>query len=150
MKRTPHPASGALRNLMPVAQKDPMGCGIACVAFICGTPYNSGKRLFSIHDGTRPDCFCRDITAALAKAGKAYGWRRTSRGRTRYAEGSMVFIMRSNRFPAGHFLVRRSGMWMDPWLNLDAANPDIGKARAGFRKRLPGKASYYIFPINQD
>jgi len=133
-----------------VAQEDPMGCGIACVAFICGVPYKSGKCLFNRHDGTKPDCFCPDIVDALQKSGRAYNWSRIRGKRIHFIDGSIVFIRRSRTFPAGHFLVRWKGKWMDPWLNLDATCPDLSRAKAGFRKRLPGKASYYIFPIKPD
>ncbi|MFH0884346.1 MAG: hypothetical protein V1861_01395 [Candidatus Micrarchaeota archaeon] len=126
----------------PVAQEDPMGCGIACVAFICAVSYKSAKHLFDMHNDTKPGCYCPDIVNALQNAGRAYRWRRIGGRRIRYIDRSIIFIKRSRSFPAGHFLARWKGVWMDPWINLDASNPGVGNARAGFRKRLPGMASY--------
>jgi len=83
--------------------------------------------------------YCRDIVQALAKAGKQYSFRRIRR-KTHYPKNSIVFIARSKRYPAGHFLVRVN-RWMDPWMNF----PSIKEVRAGFRKRLPGKSVYLIF-----
>jgi hypothetical protein len=135
-------------RLKSVAQEDAFGCGIACVAFVCGISYEDAKALFQKHEGTKPDCYCPDVVAALSKAGRRYSWRRIVR-RPRYKDGSIIFVAKSRRLPAGHYLVRWKGRWMDPWKNLDISDPRIRKARAGFRKRLPGKASYYVFQSNQ-
>lgn len=131
----------------PVVQEDLMGCGIACVAFICGVGYQAAKRRYfrGLGDADRRGYLCRDMVAALAREGKRYSSKYLKR-RMRYPEGTIVFIRRSKRYPAGHYLVRAGDAWMDPWLNLDSAACAIDKARSGFRRRLPGRAIHAIVP----
>ncbi|MFH1400687.1 MAG: hypothetical protein ABIH41_04145, partial [Nanoarchaeota archaeon] len=57
--------------------------------------------------------------------------------------GTIVFIKPSDRYPAGHYLLRVASGWMDPWINL----PSVAPARAGIRKRLPGAAQWVLFRI---
>ncbi|MEM0476561.1 MAG: hypothetical protein QW367_02905 [Candidatus Aenigmatarchaeota archaeon] len=61
-----------------------------------------------------------------------------------YQEGTIVFIKRNKKYPYGHYLVRYKNLWMDPWINL-LKEKRMEKAKAGFRKRLPGKPIYAIF-----
>ncbi len=127
----------------PVAQEDPMGCGIACVASLCGISYQKAKKLFDKpQNAVSIGYFCRDIVRALGKTGKRYSFRRIKR-KTHYPENSIVFIAYSKRYPAGHFLARAENSWMDPWIDF----PSIKNVRAGFRNRLPGKAEYLVFPL---
>ena len=131
--------------MMAVAQEDPMGCGISCVASLCGISYQKAKKLFDKpQNAVSIGFFCRDIVRALAKAGRRYSFRHIKR-KTRYPENSIVFISYSKRYPAGHFLVRAENRWMDPWMDF----PSIKDVRAGFRKRLPGKAEYLVFPLEK-
>jgi len=34
--------------------------------------------------------------------------------------------------------------WMDPWINFDSNNINLETAKAGFRKRIPGKIIYAV------
>ncbi len=130
----------------PVTQEHLMGCGIACVAFVCGITYRFAKRHFrGLGDTDSRGYMCRDMVIALGRAGKSYASRHLKR-RMRYPEGTLVFIRRSKRYPAGHYLAKSKRGWMDPWLNFDSSTADIRHARSGFRKRLPGKAIYAIAP----
>lgn len=130
-----------------VPQEDLMGCGIACVASILGISYAKSKSLFDRHDGTRPDCYCPDIVRALERGGTGYNWREIRNGeRVDYVPGSIVFVAASKHLPVGHFLVCTGSGWMDSWINLDISAPDIKGAKAGYRKCLPGRATYYIHP----
>lgn len=128
-----------------VAQEDQMGCGIACAASLCGISYNKAKKLFDKPQNAESiGYFCRDIVRALGKTDKQYSFRRIKR-KIHYPENSIVFIAYSKRYPAGHFLVRANNRWMDPWIDF----PSIKDVHAGFRKRLPGKCIYLIFPIEK-
>ncbi len=130
------------KSAKPVAQEDAMGCGIACVAFVCGTSYGRTRKYFDKPcNAWSAGYWCKDIVHAFARVGKIYAWRRLRR-RTAYPEGSIVFIARSKRYRMGHYLARVGRDWMDPWMNF----PSIKNVRAGFRRRLPGRAAYLIYP----
>jgi hypothetical protein len=135
-------------SIRPVKQLHSMGCGAACVAFIANRSYTitvkylgeskaqtSGFRLRELTDGLQH--FGLDYVPHHAQINK-----RRRLPNTIYDEGTIVFIEKSERYPYGHYLVRVSNGWMDPWINI--RSHDISLARAGFRKRLPGKPKWMI------
>lgn len=61
-----------------------------------------------------------------------------------YQNKTIVFIRRSSFYPVGHYLIRYNKFWMDPWINF-LKEKEVKKAKAGFRKKLPGKPIYGIF-----
>ena len=64
-----------------------------------------------------------------------------------YSPGVIVFIARSKQYPNGHFLSRVEKGWMDPWINFSKVNlMSMSEAKAGIRKRLPGRPIYAILP----
>ena len=137
--------------MKPVVQKHSLGCGVACVAFVLGKSYDEAMPLFpqgSKKAGTI-GFLCREIAKALEKAGKNYEYRYIKpRVRRRiYENGTIVFIKKSKKYPAGHYLARATGKWMDPWINF-GKEKDFEKARAGVRKRLPGKPIYAILSVH--
>ncbi len=131
---------------LPITQEDSYGCGIACVAFICGVSYKAAKHNYfeGKKAGTR-GYLCKDLVYALSITKKKYKYSYIKR-RTSFKENTIVFIKRSKRYPIGHYLVRVKNSWMDPWLNFDATKPEIKKAKSGFRKKLPDRAIYKISP----
>lgn len=59
--------------IQKVAQEDAMGCGLACVASVCGLSYARTKgTLFRNIGDIRRGFYCRELVRALARAGKAY------------------------------------------------------------------------------
>ena len=62
-----------------------------------------------------------------------------------YQPNAIVYVKKSKKYPAGHYLCRLGHKWMDPWINFP--DRDI---QAGFRRRLPGKPVYVIFPKDTD
>ena len=65
-----------------------------------------------------------------------------------YQPNAIVYVKKSKKYPAGHYLCRLGYIgykWMDPWINFP--DRDI---QAGFRRRLPGKPVYVIFPKDTD
>lgn len=135
--------------MQPVKQEDSFGCAVACVAFVLNVKYGKAIELF-INGKERakdlPDFYCREIVKVLKNTGLDYQHKyvKTKIRKKIYAENSIVFIKRSKKYRYGHYLVRYRNMWMDSWINL----PDR-KIKAGFRKRLPGKALYVICNFKQ-
>ncbi|MCL5970876.1 MAG: hypothetical protein M1450_05270 [Patescibacteria group bacterium] len=133
--------------MKPVKQDDDFGCAVACVAFVLNTRYSNAIKFF--RNGKKraeriPNFYCRELVEILNNAGLNYQYKRFKPKIRRkiHKEKSIVFIRRSKKYRYGHYLVRFNNLWMDPWINL----PDR-KIKAGFRKRLPGKAIYAILKI---
>lgn len=130
-----------------ITQKDSMGCGIACIAFILGDDYESAKKYFKdLGDANKNGFLCRDLVLVLAKKGYKYDYHYLKR-RIKFNEGTIVFVKRSKRYPEGHYLVKTKRGWMDPWINFNPHSIELKKAKSGFRKKLPGKATYIVAPI---
>ena len=131
-----------------ITQKDNLGCSVACVAFVCKKSYYFTKKKYftNLGEANKTGFLCKDIVTALKKAGKNYDYRYIKRNK-KYKKSSIVFIKRSKKYPEGHFLTYTGKNWMDPWINFNIKNPEVKKAKAGFRKKLPGKAIYEIFPM---
>lgn len=130
-----------------IVQKDPYGCGIACVAFILNKEYFETLNLTK--DGSfkakNSGFSCKDLVMILRKEQKEYRYKyiSTKLKKKIYNNYTIVFIKRSKRYPSGHYLCRYNKQWMDPWLNFQV-NLNINKAKSGFRKRLPSKPIYMI------
>ena len=130
-----------MKNISAVEQEDPMGCGIACVAVATGKKYNEAKELFleKKHAKAR-GYYCREIVAALNKAGLNYGYKKRRGSGIRYETGTIVFVRRCAKYPRGHFLIKIGKVWVDSWVNFPKY-----PIRGGFHKKLPGYAQYIIF-----
>tara|TARA_Y100000310_G_scaffold339045_1_gene430497 strand:+ start:145 stop:549 length:405 start_codon:yes stop_codon:yes gene_type:complete len=131
-----------------IVQEDSLGCSVACVASITKKTYKYTKRKYfkNSNSAKTKGYICKEIVGALEKAGLVYKYKYLKK-RMKYKVGTIVFVKRSKRYPAGHFLVKTRRGWMDPWYNFDAKSPDAKRANAGYRKRLPGRAIYAIYPI---
>ena len=131
--------------MKPIKQEHSYGCCIACLAFILQTDYKTV--LNSIKGGAYKaeniGFFCRNLTMILNSKGHKYKWKYLKpRIRKRiYSTNVIVFIKRSKKYPAGHYLVRHEDKWMDSWINF----PNL-PIKAGFRRRLSEKAIYAIIP----
>jgi hypothetical protein len=132
----------------PVTQEHDYGCGVACVAFVTGVPYQQVVNLLNRNKTTSQGFLCKDLVVVLDNLGYPYNFKYLKpRLRIKiYREGTIIFIKRSKQYPAGHYLVRYEDQWMDPWINLPFSK-NIELARSGFRKRLPGKPIYAILPL---
>lgn len=128
-----------------ITQEHNYGCGIACVAFVAECSYQKVTKDMGIDAAQNYGFWCKELTAELTKFGLNYIYRylKPAIKKDIYAEGSIVFIERSKKYPAGHYLARHKGQWMDPWINF-INNQDIQAADSGFRKRLPGRPIYLI------
>jgi hypothetical protein len=102
----------------PVPQQEPMGCAISAVAAVLGCSYYEAKQWFDGLSGDAESYGYKliSIKAALRRAGRKYVWcaHSATRGREKFARGSIVLI---RMFPADkdcHFLVRDSdNSWLD-------------------------------------
>jgi len=132
-----------------VTQEDLLGCGIACVAFICNVSYRTAKKQYfrNLGDANKTGYLCKDLVKALSKADKQYSYKHLKK-KIRFKTNTIVFLGRSKKYPVGHYLVRTNVGWMDPWIDFDVDEADIKKANSGFRIRLPEKPIYVIFPLS--
>ena len=124
-----------------VKQENELGCGVACVAAILGRSYKNTQKLFPKNKSETHGFIYKEIVRALNNGGLKYEYKYI-KPRLRvgiYEDRTIVFIQRSQKYPEGHYLVRARNKWMDPWINF----PDKDR-KAGFRKKLPGKAIYII------
>ncbi len=135
--------------MKPLVQKHPFGCGAACVAFVLKESYSKVISFLGKDKACSTGFSCQDLTKVLLKFGQRYSYKylKPRLKKQIYQDGVIVFIKRSKRYPSGHYLVRHKGMWMDPWINFPK-DKRIAKAKAGFRKRLPGKPIYMIFRLS--
>ena len=128
----------------PIQQEDLFGCGVACVAFILNIEYFKAKGLFKKgkYKARNSGFYCREIVDVLKRTRPncTYKYIKPKIKNKIYQDSAIVFIKKSKNYPFGHYLVRDKNGWMDPWINFPDEN-----IRAGFRKRLPGKAIYVIY-----
>jgi hypothetical protein len=90
--------------------------------------------------------YCRELVDLLSKTGLKYQFRYINQ-KTRpliHHEDSIIYIRKSKQYPLGHFVARKNGSWMDPWINF-SLNSDIRLAESGYRNRLPGQPIYVIY-----
>jgi hypothetical protein len=131
-----------------ITQEFDYGCGVACFAFILGISYKEATVILGKDQSTSNRFWVKDFIFALNDSGKPYYAKHIKPRivKSIYNEGVIVLIRRSKRYPSGHYLVRYKDVWMDPWINLPTCK-DIYFAKSGYRKRLPGKPMYALFPI---
>jgi hypothetical protein len=131
----------------PIVQKDAMGCGLACVAFVVGKSYKQIVGIAGREKAKNRGFYCRELAAILNQFGHSYQYRylKPLLKKIIYRDDVIVFIKRSKKYPFGHYLVCYQNLWMDPWINFPKEK-DVKEAEAGFRKRLPGKAIYALTP----
>ena len=127
-----------------VTQEEPMGCGIACVAVALGKSYQQTKSLFDNPEfASTRGYYCRELIKVLNKKFSNYNFSKANEKNKNLLmqDRVIVFIERSNKYPAGHYLIKTKKGWMNPWINF----PNISPAKSGFQKNLPGKAQWIIY-----
>jgi hypothetical protein len=135
-------------KMEPVTQLDRYGCGVACVAFVLGVSYQEARKLFKEERIVSAKTYCFDITRALLVKKVTYKYSKLTSGNLQLSQqkGAIVFVRKNKDiYPMGHYLVRTDNGWMDPWFNREDSD-DIGKAKAGYRKRLRDEATWVIYP----
>jgi hypothetical protein len=134
-----------------IRQEDDMGCGVACVAFLAGITYRQAVDVLGQEKARTVGFRLQEIVDALDKFGLDYRFQhvKPKMKHSIYAEGTIVFINRSSRYPFGHYIVRHNGQWGDPWINL-VRDRNFANAEAGFRKRLPGTPQWVVLRSKPD
>lgn len=129
-----------------VTQEQPMGCGLACVASAANVSYKKVLALVKREYASTRGFYCQDLVDALKKLGLHYKYAKVSPKNRKYlrVNGTIAFVKRSKRFPEGHFLLKTSKGWMDPWINT----PNITPAKAGYRARFPGTAQWILYKVS--
>jgi len=130
----------------PVVQQDNFGCSIACLAFITNRTYREIAESFGQEKARTKGFYCREIVDYLKNLGyqAEFHYLKPQIRKKIYQDKTIVFIKRSRKYPFGHYLVRSCNYWMDPWVNFQK-DKDLKRAKAGFRKKLPGTPIYGIF-----
>lgn len=128
-----------------ITQEDDMGCGAACVAFISGQTYHNSAKILGITKARTVGFHLKELVSGLEHFGITSHFKYVRLESKSTRRGLIVFIKRSPRYPYGHYLARHNDTWMDPCINLPF-DKDIKNAKSGYRKRLPGKAQYVIYP----
>ena len=142
-------------------QKDMNGCGIACMANLLSMSYDEVKmdfenKFYKIDKGVNIADIVRYLDAKGLKY-KSKFFKRTNNNlqpekvssgveRDKYSKllGSITLIVKSDKYPIGHYLFRIKNGWVDPWIDL----PSIDNVRAGVRDELPDDPWYVLYPID--
>jgi signal peptidase I len=129
-----------------VTQGSRNGCGIACFAFVCKVSYKDTEKFLGNKQAKSDRVTVKDFVKELNRYGLPYKAKHIKPYQgTTFNEGTIVLIRRSKKYPVGHYLVKHEGQWMDPWINL-MQDKNLDNATSGYRKRLPDKPMYAIYP----
>ena len=136
-------------------QKDLNGCGIACLLNLLDKPYDQIKedfenKFYTIEKGVKIFDIVNYLkTHNLTYKSKFFNQNKKYKFNNEDADkfskilGSITLIVKSKKYPVGHYLLRVKNGWVDPWYNL----PSIDGVHAGIRKELPENAWYVLYPI---
>src|SRR3990167_8221270 len=126
-----------------ITQRHLYGCAVACLAFVLQTPYTKALKLLKTKQKIYKGSSCRELLSILQENSLAYNYKYLSKKKS-WNIGEplvVVYIKKSKKYPAGHFLVRYRDKWMDPWINFRFGAKEA-KAKSGFRKSLPGEPNF--------
>lgn len=138
---------------LPVRQEDPMGCAVACVAYILGKNYEEALAFFLFgHDDAKKSARSRgfEVNEIASALNRGSGWRKPwysfnyildrEIDEKTYPPESIVFLRESEQYLYGHYLVRTdNNKWMDPWINFPEK-----EIEAGFIDKLPDTPSFLV------
>ena len=129
-----------------ITQLDELGCGLACIASVSGHSYEFIRALAAENQAKTRGFYCRELVDLLSKIGLSYQFRYINQKTIPFIhhEDSIIYIRKSEQYPLGHFVARKNGLWMDPWINF-TLNSDVRLAESGYRNRLPGQPIYIIY-----
>nr|WP_158651760.1 cysteine peptidase family C39 domain-containing protein [Marinobacterium profundum] len=126
-----------------VVQEDEWGCGVACVASLLGITYiDAMDRLqeANLHkiDFANEGLELEPIISVLKKAGMRVSIENNLK---LWPIGTIAFLNENDGDykGSGHYLLRTTEGWMDPWYNVLYQNPQPRQAK--FRKLLPRNTS---------
>jgi len=135
-------------------QKDLNGCGIACLSNLLDKPYDQIKRdfehkFYSIERGIKVSDLLSylkmrnfEYKSKFFNQNRKYEFNKKDADKFSRITGSITLIVKSDKYPVGHYLLRVKNGWIDPWYNL----PSIDNVHARIRKKLPDNPWYVIYP----
>jgi hypothetical protein len=138
-------------------QKDLNGCGIACLSNLLDIDYDEvkadfEKKFYAIEKGINVadmvgylKTHSLDYKSKFFNQNKKYRFNKKEADEFSKIENSITLIVKSKKYPVGHYLLRIKNGWVDPWHDL----PSIDKVRAGIRKTLPDNPWYVLYPVNK-
>ena len=134
-----------------VRQKHAFGCGVACVSIATNISYDRICAMLGENQAAQSGFSCKELCQTLSVLGTVYEYHylKPRLSNRIYKEGVIVFLKRSQKYPAGHYLIRHKNKWHDSWINF-SPGADIKGARPGLRARLPYRPSYALFPYNKN
>lgn len=136
-------------------QKDPNGCGIACLANLLNRPYDLikkdfEKKFYTVERGTKMFDLVNylkiqklNYKSKFFNQNKKYKLNKKEASDYSKILGSITLIAKNEKYPIGHYLLRVKDGWVDPWYNLPNMN-----IKAGLRKKLPGDPWYVLYPLD--
>lgn len=136
-----------------MAQEDPMGCGVACVANRLDLSYAEALRLFDRPQDAKTIGYrCKYIVEALRRGGIDVRLRHIKHidrvtvmnGDKPLPDGTIVVLVRSELYPYRHYLLKAAEGWVDPWVNMHD-DADVTHASVGLHDELPGEPYYAIY-----
>jgi len=122
-----------------------MGCAVARVASLLGLGYERALMFFDKNKASTKGYYLKDVILALKKRKVKYKSSKITDKTREYINrpGSIVFIKRSKKYPAGHYLLKTNNGWVNPWINY----PEIAPAKSGFNRNLPREAQWVLYKI---
>lgn len=136
-------------------QKDINGCGIACISNLLNKSYDWVKKdferkFYTIEKGIKIFDMVEYLKvhnlhykSKFFNQNKKYKINRKEASEFSKIQGSITLIVKNNKYPVGHYLLRINNGWVDPWYNF----PSIDKVRPGVRNKLPDNPWYVLYPI---
>lgn len=134
-----------LKNNKSVTQSHPMGCGVACVAYVLNKSYIETLKLFTNPEAAYSNgYYCEDLIEALNRENRKYEYRicASLSDEQLKSDGVIVFCAPCPQYPFGHYLTKTEGGWMNPWINC----PVITPAKSGFVAKPPSDPAWIIYP----
>ena len=136
-------------------QKDLNGCGIACLSNLLDKPYDQIKKdfeskFYTIERGVKIFDIVNylkthqlEYKSKFFNQNKKYKFNKVEADKFSKIEGSITLIVKSKKYPIGHYLLRVKNGWVDPWYIL----PSIDDVHVGIRKELPENPWYVLYPV---
>lgn len=136
-------------------QKDLNGCGIASLSNLLQKPYDLvkkdfEKKFYTIERGVNIADMVRylktqglNYKSKFFNQNKKYKYNKKEADKYSTTPNSITLIIKSKKYPVGHYLFRTKKGWIDPWIDY----PGIDSVKAGIRKELPENAWYVVYPI---
>ena len=141
------------RNRAGVTQEDSLGCGVACIAYILGITYKKALTLFETPSKAQNKGYTvKELANVLNKVSNTiYKTKYVGRSENlTILSETIIYCKKCPEFQFGHYLVKTSDGYMDPFINLKDASGDVTLAKSGFRKSIAEKVVLIVFPTKID